>query len=432
MTRKLPYSRPHELIPGGAHTYSKGDDQFPINAPRHLERGEGAYVWDPDGNKYLDWTMGLRTMTLGYRYPGINEAAIEQIHKGNNFGRPSLIESEAAEDLIDLIPGADMVKFAKNGSTVTTAAVKLARAYTGRDKVLFCQDHPFFSFDNWFIGATVCDGGIPMPGRELTVGFKYNDIASVEKAFAENKGEIACLIMEATTFIEPEDDFLHRVQALCRDNGTLFIIDEMITGFRWHLNGAQTFFGIEPDLSTFGKGIANGFSVAALAGRREVMDLGGLFHDQKRVFLISTTHGAENCGLAALRATLKVYREQPVIDGLWNTGRALIDGLNAAANAAGVSHAFEAFGYPCSPYFACRDNDGQVSMAYRTLFLQEMIRHGVIVTYFSPSYAHGPEEVAKTLDAATKAFSVYAKALDEGWEKYVEGPIVKPVFRPYN
>ena len=432
MSRDLPRTRTHDLIPGGAHTYSKGDDQFPANAPRHLERGEDAYVWDDKGNKYLDWTMGLRTMTLGYGYPGINEAVIEQIKKGNNFGRPSLIETEAAKDLCDLIPAAQMVKFAKNGSTVTTAAVKLARAYTGRDKVLFCREHPFFSYDNWFIGTTSCDGGVPNAGREMSVAFHYNDIGSVEKAFAENPGQIACLIMEAASHEEPRGGFLNKVQSLCRANGAVFILDEMITGFRWHLKGAQAYFKLDPDLATFGKGIANGFSVSALVGKREIMELGGLFHDKKRVFLISTTHGAENCGLAAMRAALRIYRDEPVVEHIWTIGSQLMAGLNAAAKTAGVEDHFLAYGYPCSPYFSCKDAAGNISMEFRTLFLQEMVRAGVLVTYFAPSYSHRAAEVEKTVVAARRAFAVYARALAEGWEKYVEGPVVKPVFRPYN
>ena len=204
------------LIPGGAHTYSKGDDQFPANAPRFLERGEGAFVWDDREHRYLDWTMGLRTMTLGYGNAEVNNAAIAQIWKGSNFGRPSRIEAETAQDLVDLIPSAEMVKFSKNGSTVTTAAVKLARAHTGRDLVALCADHPFFSYDDWAIAVTPCKSGIPAAYGDLTLTFRYNDIASVERLFERHPDGIAALIMEAATLEAPRDDFLHRVRALCR------------------------------------------------------------------------------------------------------------------------------------------------------------------------------------------------------------------------
>ena len=236
---------PHDLIPGGAHTYSKGDDQFPANAPRFLERGEGAHVWDDKGN---DFSMdhGPAHMTLGYGHRAVIEAAIAQIEKGSNFGRPSRIESETAEELLAMLPQADMVKFAKNGSNVTTAAVKLARAHTGRELVAICADHPFFSFDDWFIGATPVDAGIPKSTKELTLGFRYNDLASVEQLFSERGSEIAALIMEAATSDPPTNNFLHAVRELCRKHGAVFILDEMITGFRWHNGGAQSLFRHRP------------------------------------------------------------------------------------------------------------------------------------------------------------------------------------------
>jgi len=422
----------HHVIPGGAHTYSKGDDQFPSNAPRFLERGKGAWVWDDSGRKFLDWTMGLRTMTLGYGHQAVIDAAIAQIGLGSNFGRPSRIEMESAEELIALIPGADMVKFAKNGSSVTTAAVKLARAHTGRDLVALCSDHPFYSYDDWAISVTPCDAGIPEAVKRLTLTFRYNDIDSVSRLFDAHDGQIAALIMEAVTVEPPVDGFLHRVRDLCRRRGTVFILDEMITGFRWHLQGAQTYFGIAPDISTFGKGMGNGFAIAAMVGRRDIMELGGLSHDRKRTFLLSTTHGAENHALAAMQAALTVFRAEDVVGHLWRTGEALIEGLNVAARRHGVERFFTAFGYSCSPAFACRGSDGLISMPMRTLFLQEMVRHGVLINYVSPSFAHGAEEVAQTLDAADASLRVYARALEDGWERHLEGVPVKPVFRPYN
>jgi glutamate-1-semialdehyde 2,1-aminomutase len=427
MTRDI-----HDLIPGGAHTYSKGDDQFPSNAPRFLERGDGCHVWDDQDRRYLDWTMGLRSVALGYGYKPVIDAAVAQINKGSNFGRPSRLEGETAEDLLSLVPGAQMVKFAKNGSNATTAAVKLARAYTGRDVVAICTDHPFFSFDDWFIGSTACDNGVPQPIKDMTVGFRYNDLGSVERLFAEHEGRIAGLIMEAATTEAPSNNFLQAVRDLCRKNGTVFIVDEMITGFRWHLGGAQTYYDLDPDLSTFGKAMGNGFAMAAVIGRREIMELGGIRHGQKRVFLLSATHGAENHALAASRAVIKTYREQPVIEHLWRIGRDLIAGLNEAAGDAGIGETFSASGYPCSPVFACKDAAGAASAPFRTLFLQEMVRHGVLINYIAPSFAHGAAEVETTVAAARKAFEVYARALNDGIERYLEGPPVKPVFRAFN
>lgn len=422
----------HDLIPGGAHTYSKGDDQFPANAPRYLERGEGAYVWDDKNRRFLDWTMGLRTMALGYRNVEVIEAAVAQIWRGSNFGRPSRIEGETAADLLALVPRADMVKFAKNGSNVTTAAVKLARAYTSRDKVAMCADHPFFSFDDWFIGTTPCDSGVPMAGRELMLRFRYNDLDSVEQLFRNHHHGIAALIMEAATSGPPRNNFLQGVRELCRKHGTIFILDEMITGFRWHIGGAQAYFDIDPDLSTFGKAMGNGFAVAAVVGKREIMELGGLRHSDKRVFLLSATHGAENHALAAARAVMRIYRQEPVIERIWQAGRSLIEGLNAAARDAGVGERFETFGYPCSPYFMCKDTAGEASAEFRTLWLQEMVRHGVLISYIAPSIAHRELEIEATIQAAREAFAVYARALSDGVDKFMEGPVVKPVFRAYN
>jgi glutamate-1-semialdehyde 2,1-aminomutase len=425
-------TRTHQLIPGGAHTYSKGDDQFPINAPRYLESGSGAWVWDDQGNRFLDWSMGLRTMTLGYGYEEVDNAAIAQIKKGLNFGRPSYIETEFAEDFTDLIPSAEMVKFAKNGSTVTTAALKIARAYTGRPYIAFCKDHPFFSYDDWFIGTTPCNNGIPEHAADYSLSFNYNDIESLKSLFTQYPGQIAAVMLEPCTVTAPENEFLQQLQALCQQQGTVFILDEMITGFRWHLQGAHTYFGVTPDLSTYGKGIANGYSVSVLAGKRELMQLGGLEHSKQRMFLISTTHGAENSGLAAARACLKVYRENPVIDTIWTTGEMLITGMNNIAQEMGLSDFFSVSGYPCRPEYCCRDQHKNVSLAYRTLFAQEMIKSKVLIPYIVPSYSHRDNEIEYTLEAVCKALEVYKQALENGIENYLQGPEIKPVFRARN
>jgi glutamate-1-semialdehyde 2,1-aminomutase len=195
------------------------------------------------------------------------------------------------------VDAGDMVKFAKNGSTVTTAAVKLARAYTGRSRVALCREHNFFSYDDWFIVTTPCDFGIPKDTRSLSVGFGYNDLASVEALFSEREHDIACLIMEPVKFDPPKPGFLEGVRDLCRAHGTVFILDEMITGFKWGLKGASGYFGVRADITTWGKGIANGFSACALTGRAEIMELGGIRREgANKLFLISTTHGAETTG----------------------------------------------------------------------------------------------------------------------------------------
>jgi glutamate-1-semialdehyde 2,1-aminomutase len=431
----------HQLIPAGAHTYSRADDQYPINAPAILERGEGAFVWDADGNRFLDFGMALRSVTVGYGYRSIAEAAIKEIYKGNNLTRASVTEIKAAQVFTDLIPGAEMVKFAKNGSTVTSAAVKLARAYTGRKIVARCLQQPFFSYDDWFIGDTAMNAGVPADIRALTKNFNFNDIGSLERLFEEYPGEIAAVILEPMTTEEPKPapelgagkNFLHQIQNLCRKYGAVFIGDEMITGFRWHLKGACHAYGVVPDLLTFGKGMANGFSVAALAGKREIMELGGIKHSKERVFLISTTHGAEMCGLGAFIETMKVYAELDVVSRLWAAGRELREGIEGIARELGISSSFRWMGADCSPAFLTLDREGKVSFGLRTLFSQEMIRNGVLMPWVALAHAHGKEETAVAVDAARKALTVYARAFESGrLSDFLVGPEIKPVFRPYN
>jgi glutamate-1-semialdehyde 2,1-aminomutase len=422
----------HMLIPGGAHTYAKGDDQYPELAPGFLERGKGCHVWDLDGNEFIEYGMGLRSVTLGHAYAPVVDAAAQQMQLGINFNRPSSIEVECAEKLLSFIDGAEMVKFAKNGSDVTTAAVKLARAYTGRDLVAICVDHPFYSVDDWFIGTTDMSAGIPQAIKDLTVKFHYNDIEEVKSIFEKYPDQIACLFMEVERLESPKDNFLQKVKQICHDNGALLIFDEIITGFRWHLGGAQKCYGIVPDLSTFGKAMGNGFSVSALVGKKEIMELGGLYHNKERVFLLSTTFGAETHSLAAALATMKVYETEPVIQHLYRQGERLMKGVNQSVQEHHLEQYFGVLGKPCNLLYFTRDNNFQPSQPMRTLFLQEIIKHGVIAPSLVVSYSHSDDDIDRTLDAINEALYVYRKALDEGCEKYLVGQPVKPAVRKYN
>lgn len=425
--------RLQRVIPGGAHTYSRGADQYPDNAPQILSRGKGAYVWDPEGRRFLDYGMALRAVTIGYGYEPVALAAMEQALYGNNLTRPSSIELEAAELFCDLIPSVDMVKFAKNGSTVTTAAVKLARAFTQRKYIALCAQHPFFSYDDWFIGSTAIQRGVPEEFISLNLKFDFNDIASLEALFTSHPDGIACVILEPATTIAPQGDFLHKVQDLCRKHGAVMILDEMLTGFRFHLQGAQKMFGVEPDLCTFGKGMANGFSVAALGGRREIMDLGGIDQEgMDRTFLVSTTHGAEMCGLGAFVKTIAEYQRLGVIEHLWSYGDRLMKGMNEIARELGVADHFVVEGYPCHPNYITRDPSAASSLEFRTLFSQEMIANGVLMPWIALSYEHGDLELEITLEATRKALKVYRQALEDGTKKHLRGPAIKPVFRKSN
>lgn len=422
----------HSLIPGGCHTYAKGDDQYPVNAPGFIARGEGCHVWDLDGNEYIEYGMGLRSVTLGHAYPPVVEAARRQMLLGTNFTRPTPIEVDCAEAIHDLIGSAEMVKFAKNGSDATTAAVKIARAYTGRDLVAVCADQPFFSTDDWFIGSTAMSAGIPEAIRNLTVKFPYNDLDGVNALFRQYPGQIACIIMEAETVCEPQKDYLQQMQRICRESGALFILDEMITGFRWHLGGAQAYYGIRPDLSTFGKGMANGFSVSALVGRKDIMELGGLQHDRERVFLLSTTHGAETHAMAACMETISIYRRENVVSHLGRQGRILAEGVARYTKELGIEEYFQLAGKPCNLVYVARDEQKQPSQVFRTLFLQEMIKRGVIAPSLVVSYSHNESDIAKTLEAVRDSLDVYARALQDGSARFLEGRPVKPVFRSRN
>lgn len=422
-----------KAIPGGAHTYSRGFDQYPLNAPQILKRGKGAYIYDDQDNEYLDYGMALRAVNLGYANEQVNKAAIKQIEYGNNLTKPSMIELEAAELLIDMIDSVDMVKFTKNGSTATTAAIKLSRAYTDRTMIARCAEQPFFSYDDWFIGSTPITRGIPQSDIDNTKMFNFNNIDSLKKLFNEFPEQIACVILEPSATEHPKDNFLHKVQELCHKHGAVFILDEMITGFRWHLKGAQHYYDIKPDLCTFGKAMANGFSVAAIAGKREIMELGSIeFEGRERLFLLSTTHGAEMSGLGAFVETMKFMKENSVVEHMWAYGAKLINMMNTLAKEYGIEKNFVAGGIECSPYYLTFDKEGQNSLGLRTLFSQEMIKNNVLMPWIALSYAHGDKELEMTKNALEKTFEVYKKAVDDGYEKYLVGNVIKPVFRKHN
>jgi glutamate-1-semialdehyde 2,1-aminomutase len=423
--------RAHEIIPGGAHTYAKGDDQFPVNAPPFIARGQGCHAWDLDGREYIEYGMGLRAVTLGHAFEPVLQAVRRELDHGVNFTRPAPIEVACAEQFLDVVRTADMVKFCKDGSHAVDGAVRLARAHTGRDHVAICGDHPFFSTSDWFIGTTDMNAGIPAATREQVLRFPYNDLEAVRRLFDEHPGRIACVILEAARTEEPAPGYLQQLRDLVHARGALLVFDEMITGFRWHLGGAQAAYGVAPDLSTFGKALANGFSVSALCGRREVMQLGGAAHDRERVFLLSTTHGAQTHELAAAIATMRFYQEHPVIETLEARGARLRRGIEQAAVAAGVAQNVGVVSRHCNLLFFTRDAEGRPSQPLRTLFMQELIRRGVIAPSFVVSWSHSEDDIDRTIEIAAEAMQVYRRALDEGVERHLAGPSVKPVFRRY-
>jgi glutamate-1-semialdehyde 2,1-aminomutase len=325
----------------------------------------------------------------------------------------------------------DMVKFATNGSTVTTAAVKLARAYTGKKLVVRCADHPFFSYDDWFIGDTVMNRGVPKEISQLTKNFRFNDIDSLKKVFQENKDRIACVITEPTSHIEPKENFLNEVEELTHKHGAVLISDEISCSLRVDYATYQH-YNFTPDLVTVGKAIANGYAVDALMGRKEIMGLGGIIHDQERVFLISTTFGATMSGLGAMMATLDCYKKNNVLRYLWKYNEQLMKNGNKIADQLGIRNRFYFEGFPGRMNFVTKDKNGNHSNAFRTLFLQEMIKNKVLIPWIANSYSHQKVELEMTLDAIRNALEIYQKALQGDIRKYLESKEVKPVFRKYN
>lgn len=425
-------SRAHRAIPGGCHTYAKGDDQYPFDAPTFIERGKGCHVWDIEGREYIEYGMGLRAVTLGHAHEPSIEAACAQLRRGVNFNRPASIEVETAEALLSVLPRAEQVKFAKDGSTVLTAAITLARARTGRIKIALCADHPFFSYNDWFMITTGIPSGIPEARRQETLTFRYNDLPGAERLFLENPGEIACVLLEAARTAEPKDGFLHKLRDLAHRHGALFVIDEMVTGFRWDIGGAQAVYDIEPDLATFGKALGNGFAISALVGKRDVMDLGGLHHERERVFLLSTTHGAESSALAAAKKIIEIYKTEDVIGTLYRQGERLRAGVARTVEELRLQDYFTMDGRPCSILYGTRDSDRKPSQPFRTLFLQQTLRRGILAPNFIVSYAHSDGDIDRTIEAVSEALIVYRKALDEGVEKYLDGRPIKPVYRRFN
>ena len=421
-------ARLHHVVPGGAHTYARGSDQYAEGAAPVLTHGVGARVWDVDGREYVEYGMGLRSVTLGHGYRPVVDAVTTAIARGSNFSRPTELELEAAETFLQLVPTADMVKFAKNGSDSTTAALRLARAFTGRDVVAVCRQ-PFFSVDDWFIAGTDMSAGTGGGVAELTVRFDYNDLDSLEAALVGD--DVACVFLEAATgAAEPAPGFLAGVRAACDRHGTLLVLDEMITGFRWSAGGAQQVYGITPDLSCWGKAMGNGFPVSALAGRREVMELGGLNTDADRVFLLSTTHGPETGGLAAFLAVAEAYRTTDPVGRMEAAGQRLAGGVQRVAAASGLADHVTVSGRPSCLVFGTRDPAGEPSQAWRTLFLQELVRHGVLGQSFIVSAAHTDADVDHTIAAVEQACAVYRAALDTGSvDGFLQGRPVAPALR---
>jgi glutamate-1-semialdehyde 2,1-aminomutase len=378
--------------------------------------------------------MGIQNVLVGHAEEEIDDAACAALRRGQNFSRPTDLEVEAAEALIALFPGMDMVKFAKNGSDANTAALRLARAVTGRDVVAYDESAPFLSIHDWFIGGTAMNAGVPKPVNRTIVSFRYNDVETVEALFDAYPHQLAAVILEPCRDIRPDPGFFERLRALCDTHGTLLIFDEVVTGFRYSLHGAYSLLGVRPDLMAVGKGMANGYALSALVGKRDIMERGGLRHSEARCFLMSTTNGAERSALAAGLATIRFYLDNDVIGRLYQVGRAVMQGINDSARKHGIAHYVRARSdFDCRPMLDTFDDEGRPSLTYRTLLLQELAKNGLLLSWICPSFRHGEAEISRTLRAFDAACGVYAQAIhDKSVARYLEGPPIQPVFRSFN
>ena len=322
-------------IPLGSQTFSKSLTQYPRGvSPFFIEKGKGAKVWDVDGNKYIDFVNSLAAVTLGYCDKNVDEAVQKQMQNGVTFSLPHCLEMEVAEKLIDIIPCAEKVRFAKNGTDATSASIRIARAYTGKEHIAVCGYH---GWQDWYIGSTTRDLGVPKAVKELTHKFEYNNIESLEKIFQER--ELACVIMEPMNAEYPQDNFLEKIKTLAHKNDALLIFDETITGFRYSLGGAQALFNVIPDLATFGKGMANGYPLSAVVGSNEIMQ-------KVEDIFFSGTFGGETLSLAAANAVIDKYKKDNVPKYLNDLGNYLLKKLNQLIIKEGLNDVFRTSGHP--------------------------------------------------------------------------------------
>lgn len=416
-------ARLRRAIPAGSHAYSKAENQWPHGCHVVLERGQGPWVWDVTGRRYVDWFPGLSSVILGHGHPAVAAAVARRLADGSNFQLPARYEAEAAELFLGQVARADMVKFTKDGSAANDAALRLARHATGRRLVARCGASPFLSYSDWFIGATAMRGGcLPEPTADVLV-FEYDDLESLRALFERHPDGIAAVILEPLRFVDPSPEFLPGVRDLCDRYGTVLVFDEVVSGLRYGLGGAQHVLGVTPDLTTWGKAIANGLPLAALSGRRPLMDLGDSVASSRDpgLFLLSTTFGGEGVALAAMMATVSEYQAAGVAERLNALGAALRAGVEERATAHGLADAIQVQGRACFLTIACLDLDGQDSRRYRTQLYRELIRRGVLYRgIFSGTSSHDGSALATTLSAVDDALAAYARFVRDPGHQWMD------------
>ncbi len=414
--------RATKVIPGCSQTFSKGANQHVRGvAPVFLAKGKGCRVWDVDGNQYIDYIQGLLPNILGYAHEGVNAAVAEQLAQGHSFSLPHPLEVELAERLTRLIPCAEMVRFGKNGSDATSGAVRAARALTGRERIACCGYH---GWQDWFIGSTTRHAGVPEAVRQLTHAFAYNDLGSLQKLLSGHPGEFAAVIMEPVNFWPPEAGFLQAVKNVAHEHGALLIFDEICSGFHFGLGGAQKRFRVTPDMACFGKAMGNGFPIACVVGRADVMKV---FED----IFFSFTFGGEVASMAAAMTVLDILETTDALTRMDANGRLLQDGLNTLAKEAGLEDRLKCIGYPFWSLIKFLDAEGKDSLLLRSLFTQECAKRGVLLlATHNMTAAHDPLAIEQTLKVYAEVCKTVAKWLgDPRPERHLEGEMIQPVFK---
>jgi len=414
-------NRAERVIPLGTQTFSKSRTQFPVgHAPLFIERGDGGRVWDVDGNEYVDLICGLLPVVLGYQDPDVNEAIRSQLDSGITFSLPSPLETQLAEKLVEIIPCAEMVRFGKNGTDATSAAIRLARAYTGRNRVIALGYH---GWQDWYIGATTRNKGIPKAVRELTHKLPYNDIEAVKEVFDKHPREVAAIIMEPMSSIDPLPGYLESLRDLTKETGTLLIFDEVITGFRFSLGGAQELFGVTPDLAAFGKAMGNGMPISAVVGRAEIM------REMEDIFY-SGTFGGETLSIAAAIAVIDKMKHEPVIETIWKIGSSLSKAVEERVKLNKLTEVITVSGKAPWGLLSFHDHATAESAAIKTRFILEMLKNGVLSqATHNVCYAHNQKDVDVVLKAYDNTLVRIADELSSA--KLVDNlpvPIIRPVF----
>jgi len=415
-------SHAEKVIPLGSQTFSKSKTQFPYGAsPYFIQRGKGSHVWDVDGNEYIDFISSLASITLGYNDPDVTSAVKEQLEEGVIFSLPHPIEMQVADKICEMVPSAEMVRFGKNGSDATAGAIRIARAYTNRDHVAVCGYH---GWQDWYIGSTARNRGVPQATSDLTHIFNYNDIDSLEKLFRDYPDQIAAVILEPMNVVEPLPGFLEKVKKLTHDNSSILIFDETVTGFRFANGGAQEYFDVIPDLSTFGKGLANGYPLSAVAGKSELMEV------MEEIFY-SFTFGGETLSLAAALATMNKIQTKPVIQTLYAQGRKIIDHLNILITQYNAQHFLSISGNPVWSFFLMKDAAPYSQWQIKTLFMQEMLARGIL-TFGSHNlnFSHSDNDLAKLFAAYDEVIPLLVNAVSQKkLEQMLHCQQLEPLFK---